>query len=204
MDERATWTTEPQDERDLVLDGPALRALAHPVRVKIVGILRRCGPSTASRLAEGLGLNSGATSYHLRQLADAGLVTEAEDLGNKRDRWWRAVYRSTYFEHSSFDSDPEAAEAYLNAVASAYAEQLIEFAGRITSLPEAWSDGGTMSDFRLRLTAEEAVALQDDLTRVVASYRRDDDVADGTVDAPDGAEVVSVQLHVMPYVGDGR
>ena len=90
MTNERAWTSEPQNERDLVLDGPAMRALAHPLRVQIVDLLRRGGPSTATRLAERLGLNSGATSYHLRQLAAAGLIAEAADLGNKRDRWWQA------------------------------------------------------------------------------------------------------------------
>ena len=148
-----SWTTTPQSERDVVLDGPKLRALAHPLRVQLVGILRREGPSTASRLAEKLGLNSGATSYHLRQLASAGLVAEADDLGNKRDRWWRAIFRSTYFEQSSYESDPEAAMAYLNAIASAYAEHTIEFGYRFPTLPAEWTGSATMSDFRLRLTA---------------------------------------------------
>lgn len=197
-----SWTTAPQSERDVVLDGPKLRALAHPLRVQIVGILRREGPSTASRLAEKLGLNSGATSYHLRQLASAGLVAEADDLGNKRDRWWRAIFRSTYFEQSSYESDPEAAMAYLNAIASAYAEHTIEFGYRFPTLPPAWTDSATMSDFRLRLTAEEAERLMLQLAEVIASYRRDDDVADGTVEPPTDAELVVVQLQVMPQLSD--
>ena len=198
MSEDKPWTTDPQDERDLVLDGPALRALAHPVRVRIVGLLRRQGPSTASRLAEELGLNSGATSYHLRQLADAGLILEADELGNKRDRWWKAAHRSTYYDKTSYDSDPEAAAVYVTAIASAYAERTMEFANRFTELADHWEDAATMSDFRLRLTPQEATALNEELARVIESYRRDDEVEDGTVAAPDGAEVVVVQLEVMP------
>ena len=195
------WTLHPQSERDLLLEGPALRALAHPVRVEIVRILRRRGPSTASLLAQQLGLNSGATSYHLRQLASAGLVEEADDLGNKRDRWWKANFRSTYFEASSYESDPEAALAYLNAIASGYARRIIDFGNVFPTLPGAWSNAATMSDYRLRLTPEEGVRLLTELAEVVASYRRDDDVEEGSVSAPDGAEVVVVQLQVMPDAG---
>jgi DNA-binding transcriptional ArsR family regulator len=46
-----------------------LKALSHPVRVQMLGILRIDGPATATMLASRLGLNTGATSYHLRQLA---------------------------------------------------------------------------------------------------------------------------------------
>src|SRR6478752_2944092 len=196
--DRNPWTSEPQTEADLVLDGPALRALAHPVRVQIVGILRRQGPSTASLLADELGLNSGATSYHLRQLAAAGLIVEADELGNKRDRWWKAAHRSTYFDASSYETDPEAAMAYLNSVASVYARRIIDFAQVFPMLPAEWSDAATMSDFRLRLTAQESTQLLGDLARVIADYRREDDVEGGLVDAPDGAESVIVHLQVLP------
>jgi DNA-binding transcriptional ArsR family regulator len=54
-------------------DPTALRALSHPVRLRMLGLLRSEGPSTASRLAERLGLNSGATSYHLRKPRPARL-----------------------------------------------------------------------------------------------------------------------------------
>src|SRR5690606_19778936 len=50
-------------------DAMALRALAHPQRMRMLAMLRIDGPATATALAERMGLNSGATSYHLRQLA---------------------------------------------------------------------------------------------------------------------------------------
>src|SRR5688500_6844050 len=79
----------------LTLDTRSLRALAHPVRVRLLTLLREDGGSTATKLAERLQLNSGATSYHLRQLAAAGLVEEDADRGNARERWWRSVHRGT-------------------------------------------------------------------------------------------------------------
>ena len=61
------------------LDAAAMRALAHPLRMRMVGLLRAEGPATASGLAERLGVSSGLTSYHLRALADAA--------------WWRSAIR---------------------------------------------------------------------------------------------------------------
>src|SRR4051812_14770407 len=57
-----------------VTDVRALRALAHPLRNRLLGLLRLDGPATASRLARVVGESSGATSYHLRQLAAYGFV----------------------------------------------------------------------------------------------------------------------------------
>jgi DNA-binding transcriptional ArsR family regulator len=198
MTDNSSWTRQPQDEQDLLLEGPALRALSHPVRVQIIQLLRKHGPGTASQLAGQLGLNSGATSYHLRQLASAGLITEAGDLGNKRDRWWRAVPRALYFGQASLDDDPEAGMAYLNAIATAYAERLVEFGYQFPALPPAWSGAATMSDFPLRLTASESRRLIDGITDVISTFRRDEET--GT--PPAGAEVVLVQLQVMPQLAD--
>lgn len=193
------WTTHPQSEQDLILDGPALRALSHPVRVQILDLLRQHGPSTASRLAGQLGLNSGATSYHLRQLASADLVAEDAALGNNRDRWWRAAVRSTYFDPAAVQADPEAAMAYLNVIARSYAERLVEFGYRLPDLPGNWSGSATMSDCRLLLTAPEAAQMISEISTVIAQYRRADDAGDGTA-CPAGAKEVHVQVHVMPQL----
>src|SRR5689334_24569704 len=72
-----------------------LRALSHPTRLKILMRLRVEGPATATTLARELSLNTGATSYHLRQLAEHGFIVEDAERGDARDRWWKAAHRST-------------------------------------------------------------------------------------------------------------
>ena len=54
----------------------AIRALSHPLRVRLLDLLRFDGPSTATLLARRVGESSGATSYHLRQLARHGFIEE--------------------------------------------------------------------------------------------------------------------------------
>ncbi|TDC62374.1 winged helix-turn-helix domain-containing protein, partial [Streptomyces hainanensis] len=53
-----------------------LKALAHPRRLQILERLGMYGPATSAMVARGLGLNTGATSYHLRELARHGFVEE--------------------------------------------------------------------------------------------------------------------------------
>ena len=80
-------------ELSRITPGPAgLKALSHPVRLRMLGLLRAEGPATATALAARLGLNSGATSYHLRQLAAHGFVEDDASRGNGRDPWWRAAH----------------------------------------------------------------------------------------------------------------
>ena len=47
----------------------SLKALAHPLRVRILHVLTTRGPQTSSSLAAELGESTGSTSYHLRLLA---------------------------------------------------------------------------------------------------------------------------------------
>src|SRR5918995_784389 len=89
------------------LDGGSLRALAHPLRARIVGSLRGSGPATATILAERLGGSSGATSYHLRVLADNGFVVDEPARNRGRERWWRAAQDMTSWRPEQFVDHPD-------------------------------------------------------------------------------------------------
>lgn len=181
----------------VVLDAKGLRALAHPVRVRLVGLLRKHGPSTATRLAERLGVNSGTASYHLRQLAAAGFVAEDTERGNARERWWRAVHQTTWLNDSELvEQEPEATLAYLQSVAAAYTLHTQRALNEFHTMPRAWREIFDMSDWALRLTAEEATALSEELTAVIARYRRD--APQEAAQAPEGAERVVLITHVVP------
>src|ERR1700743_297896 len=72
----------------------ALRAYAHPVRMKLILALRTRGPLTATQAGRLLGESSGTCSFHLRQLAKYGLVEETGD-GAGREKPWRAASASS-------------------------------------------------------------------------------------------------------------
>ena len=72
-------------------DAQLLRAMAHPLRLRLIGTLRKDGPATASMLARRLDESSCATSYHLRILAKYGFVEDDAERNRGRERWWRAV-----------------------------------------------------------------------------------------------------------------
>src|SRR3954462_9094376 len=105
----------PADETPLepavqVTDVRALRALAHPLRNRLLGRRRLNGPATASQLGRAVGESSGSTSYHLRQLAQYGFVEEVEGQGTARERWWRARHRMTSWQRSDLQSQEGGAE----------------------------------------------------------------------------------------------
>ncbi|MGW4836435.1 ArsR/SmtB family transcription factor [Streptomyces globisporus] len=185
------------DERSVVLDAKGLRAMAHPVRVQVVGLLRKHGPSTATRLAERLGVNSGTASYHLRQLGAAGFVEEDTERGNGRERWWRSVHRTTWFNDPELaDREPEAALAYQQSVASIYALRTRQALNELQTMPRVWRDRFDLSDWVLRLTPEETAALYQELGDVIGRYRRD--TPENAATAPAGAERVGLITHILP------
>lgn len=189
-------TPHPLAHDAAVLDAKGLRALAHPVRVQVVGLLRKHGPLTATRLAELLNINSGAASYHLRRLAAAGFVQEDTGRGNARERWWRAVHQATQFEYLDLaEQEPEATTAYLQSVAAIYAMRTQRTISELQTMPRDWRAATDMSDMPLRLTPQEAVALREELWAVIGRYRRDSPDAAG---APAGAERVSIIVQILP------
>lgn len=171
-------------------DIAGLRALSHPVRLQALGILRAEGPATATSLAARLGLNSGATSYHLRQLAQHGFIEEDVGRGNARERWWRAAHDATYTEFRGEDITDDV-EAYLATVALIYGERLRTAVSELRFYPEEWQGVSTLSDWHFTLTPARAKALVEALTAVV------DEVEDCDEDGAAGF-IVNLNAHLRP------
>jgi DNA-binding transcriptional ArsR family regulator len=171
-----------------------LKALTHPVRVRMLGLLRIDGPATATTLAARLGLNTGATSYHLRQLAQAGFVVEATELGNARDRWWRAAHQTTTTDTAG-PAEPDARDtldAYLQSVVVVMTEGLQRSIEELPLLPEEWRDATTYSDWVVRLTPRRARVV---IAQLMASMQEIDEEDD------DDAAPFMLQLNAFPYPG---
>jgi predicted ArsR family transcriptional regulator len=162
------------DQRAIMPTPRQLRALTHPVRLRMLGMLRTDGPSTATSMAQRLGLNSGATSYHLRQLAEHGFIEDDPGRGSGRERWWKATYTATRLE----DPPPDAADdvdAYLQAVVTVYAEQLQHAMEERALLPDSWRRASTFSNWQPRLTPARARELVETLDKLLSAVEEDDD-----------------------------
>jgi DNA-binding transcriptional ArsR family regulator len=151
-----------------------MKALTHPVRVRMLGMLRLDGPATATTLAQRLGLNTGATSYHLRQLAQHGFVVEDPDRGNARDRWWRAAHR-------------------LQSVVVVTTERLQRSVEERAVLPDEWRDASTYSDWVVSLSPRKALRVIEQLVAAIGEIEDEED--------DDGAVPFVLQLNAYPYPG---
>jgi DNA-binding transcriptional ArsR family regulator len=179
-----------------VLDAGALKALAHPLRFQLLELLIEHGPATASGLGRIVGENSGSTSYHLRQLERHGLIEEAGDLGNARDRYWRAAeggWTLQGFEMLQREDTAEAASRVLGEVVRARFERMQRWHETGHAWGRDWVEASIEMTARLRLDRAQLAAMTDELVAVVARYR--DQQAD--VDDP-GTALVTVDLSAFP------
>jgi len=177
------------------LDRPALAMLAHPLRSRLLAELRVRGPATATTLAAVLQTNTGATSYHLRKLAQVGLVVDTS-AGSGRLRLWSP---GTEFrprdQDPGDDADADAAVAWLAR------DYLHHFADRAEvwldtqdRWPAEWREPVGLSDHLVQVTAGQLSALRADLAEVLERYRR---VGAGNP----SAKRVSVYLCPLPVDG---
>ncbi|MFG1925186.1 ArsR/SmtB family transcription factor [Cryptosporangium sp. NPDC048952] len=158
---------------DDVADLRSVRALANPLRQRILRELRTVGEATATALAGRLGVTSGGTSYNLRVLAEAGLVTEVPERARGRERWWRAADRDLRFAPRS-EQDPAFREAIGELHRLWIAEDLETFArfqlGRENEGP--WSDAVPYSRGEIQVTLDELRSFFEDYLALLRRYQR--------------------------------
>jgi predicted ArsR family transcriptional regulator len=148
----------------------ALRAYAHPVRMKLILALRTRGPLTATQAGRLLGESSGTSSFHLRQLAKYGLVEETGE-GTGREKPWRATTASTSWDDVQKTAEGTAAASQLAEVlAESYFGELTRWLERRSAESEEWQRAAFIGDRYLWLTAEELARLGHDLAAVADKY----------------------------------
>lgn len=155
-----------------VHDPTVLRAIAHPVRNRILGELTAGGSMRAADVARELGIPANQASFHLRQLAKYGLVEEDPDAArDKRDRVWRAVDDGVDIDIGDVEAvpgGPAAARVYLRNAAS-WSHLVVDAAFG------ADRPGGihrSSSEEAVRLTSEEAKALRAELEALVQTWKQ--------------------------------
>jgi len=183
----------PQEINDLEV----LKALAHPRRQRIIEHLALHGPVTSASLARDLGLNTGATSYHLRELAKHGFVEEVPEKAHGRERWWRAVRGDRRFPpHSRQSPEIRAVLDAMNRMTfAADFERYARFQDERERMGE-WADAAPYSRSVLHLTVEEVRAFFEGYIELVNRFKRDGD------EAPEGTRPVSALFLAFPAPGD--
>lgn len=172
-----------------------LRALAHPLRVRLLMELQE-GPATSAMLARRTAQTRGNVSYHLRSLAQAELIEDALEEGTERERWWRLVVLPEVDALALVGGAgvTEAAEA----VTIERGRRLAGFAARLSAgeVPRERVAATRVSELRFNISADRQAALVAELDTVLSRWERADDPP-----GEDG-EVVEVQLAVFSVARD--
>ncbi|MGG7466088.1 helix-turn-helix domain-containing protein [Plantibacter sp. YIM 135347] len=168
-------------------DPKVMRALSHPIRLRLLGELRVRGPQTVGLLSGAVDEAPGLVSYHLGVLAEHELVVEVPELArDKRERWWRAAHDRTHWDAAEHLDDPErrtALTALRGSVQRRYTELLQEYLELEPTLPAAWVRAATSGDEILHLTSAQLAELGEDLEALARKWASlSDRDADGAAD----------------------
>ncbi|MBC9724646.1 helix-turn-helix domain-containing protein [Streptomyces sp. TRM68367] len=183
-------------------DTAALKALTHPLRIQLLGLLRLDGPATASELAARTGESSASTSYHLRVLAKYAFIAEAEHR-DSRERRWRALHAVTAWSNAAMESSA-AGRAFVGLARRRQIEHLEESVARYEAdvadgrLGQEWLESSGIGDSMTRLTPHSLAELRESYDRKL------EELAARDADDPRAAQImlITARLPVAPRVPD--
>ncbi|MET8961119.1 ArsR/SmtB family transcription factor [Streptomyces sp. NPDC004096] len=192
----------PSKENRRITDVGTLKALAHPLRANLYRLVCAQRVVTASQLADNVGEAVSLVSYHLRKLAEHGLLEEAEpQSGDGRERWWRAASDGVSIHDADFRGEPGRAAAHLAASrlfhdqrADLYRRYLDE---RPTWTPE-WNTAAVDNESWLHLTASELTELRQELEALARKYDAKGRAAEAAGET-EGREHVALHVYGFPF-----
>lgn len=162
-----------------------LKAYSHPLRRQILRLISRREYLRAADIAAELGVPANGASFHLRALADAGLIEEApEKARDRRDRVWTSRKGAL---NVGGPENPVADEALGSAVIAALAEDHQDLIRRVVAWTPEYVSGRTAEvhaafmQRAIRLTESEFDAVMEKINAVLSAA---DDAHDDT--DPDG------------------
>jgi DNA-binding transcriptional ArsR family regulator len=157
-----------------IKDAAVLKAVAHPLRRRLMDLLRVDGPAMPSVLARATGQAVANVSHHLRVLAGAGLIEEAPGLArNRKEHWWRMVDTGLTWDSADFTgsaADLAAAEAAEAIGLQRQVELASAWLGSPAAREEPWVHAAFSTDGFFRLTAAELAALGAEIQQVMDRY----------------------------------
>ena len=174
-----------------------LKALTHPIRLRLLYALRANKSMTATQLGDLVDESPASVSYHLRKLAEHGFVKEVENGSDKRQRWWSEANEGGFsWSENDFSDSPESlsvAKASMDSWLAHQWSRLHDFGRTSESWGQDWVNAAFSSDDVLRLTAEETKTMGTEMRAVIDKWRRRGETA-----TSGDREHVMVLMHGFP------
>ncbi|MFC7258354.1 ArsR/SmtB family transcription factor [Streptomyces lutosisoli] len=189
-------------ENRRITDMGTLKALAHPLRIKLYRALIVARAATASQLGEQVDEAPSLVSYHLRKLAEHGLIEEAEARsGDGRERWWQPASDGISIHDEDFRDAPERAAAH-TAAARLFFDQRIEMYRRFLDerghWGAEWNDAVHDSETMVKLTAPELAQLNKDMQDLLKKYDAQARAREAAGETQ-GREHVALHVYGFPF-----
>lgn len=162
--------SEPGAEVRHVHDPKVLRAIAHPMRNRILTELSASGSLRAADLARELDIPANQASFHLRQLARYGLVEDDPSAArDRRDRVWRVPVGGLAVNLGDIEAAPggRAAAQVFRRNRAAWAHHAVDVA---YADERPVGTHRSISDHALKLTKAEADELAEQLAAHVTAF----------------------------------
>jgi predicted ArsR family transcriptional regulator len=181
-------------------DPRALRAVAHPTRLKLIALLRRIGPLTATQAGERIGESPAGCSFHLRSLAKYGLVEEAGG-GRGRERPWQATSNGhEWATRGPSEEVDEAGDLLTRVVVQRWFEEATAWVDRRHEESDEWSEAALSGDQMIAVTPAELTEINERVREVLAPYVKR--MQDRGAQPPDARNVFFIQL-AFPFPDEG-
>lgn len=149
-------------------DPKVLRALAHPLRWKLIDLIGSETTATATRCAEVLGESVASCSYHLGMLAKYGYIAQVPERGG-REKPWRLVSPKQDLRPPGLDVEGElAAEAAFEVFLDHETERTKSRFRRAGIERKPWQP--VASGVTTHLTEGEFVAVKQQLTDILERF----------------------------------
>jgi Helix-turn-helix domain len=153
-----------------VTDPLALRALSHPLRWRLIELLRLEDSATATRCAQATGESVASCSYHLGILAKYGFV-EPADPGRGREKPWRITNRRLSISTEGLDPEAAMAAEIVNEVFLDHElGRMKEAFRRIDREPQAWRERSGVRSRTPYLTPDELAGMRQEIQAVLERY----------------------------------
>lgn len=185
-----------------VTDLRALKAYAHPLRIRLDRALNAVRTATVTQLAEMVDEPVALVSYHLHKLAEYGYIEEAPPQGRDgRERWWQPAADVFAMHWKDFSDGPEGVAAYIGAghqVIQARMQSLLQYVGQQAAWPQEWASSTFSNGRLLKLTHEELQEMSEEAAEFCDRWAARSREAQESGDGGD-REHVELQMYGYPF-----
>ncbi|GAB3555678.1 ArsR/SmtB family transcription factor [Spelaeicoccus albus] len=156
----------PTHEGEQVVADPVhIRALTHPVRLRLLGYLDDVSEATATECADAIGESVASCSFHLRTLAKHGYIEPAERRG--REKPWKVVsHRRSQVIDRNAPGAAHALSSLASMSVSVQTERIHEWLRVAPSQPIEEVEAASVYGASYYLTLDEMYELREELLRL--------------------------------------